>query len=155
LPSIPKRVTELPQQSDDNSLSGISPSGLEVTPASAPLSRPFTSLPPRAANRAPEAKADLDALRELANSNARRAIKRSDKRRNSTDLLVNVAVCAFSLACGLALLVMNGFRINVTFVGMTSAFIVSILWGFDSVRTYLMILREQRDGIPTGNDTSE
>lgn len=155
LPSIPKRVTELPKQSDDNSLSGISPSGLEVTPASAPLSRPFTSLPPRAANRAPEAKADLDALRELANSNARRAIKRSDKRRNSTDLLVNVAVCAFSLACGLALLVMNGFRINVTFVGMTSAFIVSILWGFDSVRTYLMILREQRDGIPMGMDTSE
>ncbi|MBM3964144.1 MAG: hypothetical protein FJ308_03620 [Planctomycetes bacterium] len=155
LPSIPKRVTELPDRSVDFSISALSPSISEVSSASTPLSRPFTSLPLRAASRAPEAKADLDALRELANSNARRAIKRSDKRRNSTDLLVNVAVCAFSLACGLALLVMNGFRINVTFLGMTSAFLVSILWGVDSVRSYLVMLREQRNGIPTGNGSGE
>ncbi len=155
LPSIPKRVTELPELSAADSPSSNSHSSQELSPASTPLSRPFTSLPPRAANRAPEAKADLDALRELANSNARRAIKRSDKRRNNTDLLVNVAVCAFSLACGLALLVMNGFRINVTFLGMTSAFLVSILWGVDSVRTYLTMCREQKDGIADGDGASE
>lgn len=155
LPSIPKRATELPDVSVDSPISNLSQSIPEVSPASTPLSRPFTSLPPRAANRAPEAKADLDALRELANSNARRAIKRSDKRRNSTDLLVNVAVCAFSLACGLALLVMNGFRINVTFLGMTSAFLVSILWGVDSVRTYLTMLREQREGVSTSIGTDD
>jgi len=155
LPSIPKRVTELPELSAEVPLPSPSPSGQEFSPASTPLSRPFSSLPPRAANRAPEAKADLDALRELANSNARRAIKRSDKRRNNNDFLVNVVVCVFSLACGLALLVMNGFRINVTFLGMTIAFLVSILWGVDSVRTYLTMLREQKDGIPNRDEARE
>jgi hypothetical protein len=155
LPSISKRVTELPELSAEIALPIPSPSGQELSPASTPLSRPFSSLPPRAANRAPEAKADLDALRELANSNARRAIKRSDKRRNNNDFLVNVVVCVFSLACGLALLVMNGFRINVTFLGMTTAFLVSILWGVDSVRTYLTMLREQKDGIPNRDEARE
>jgi len=154
LPSIPKRVTEAPNPSDEVSHSEAS-SELGAFPASTPLSRPFTSLPTRAANRAPEAKADLDALRELANSNARRAINRSDKRRNSTDLLVNVAVSAFSLACALALVAMNGFRINATFLGMTCAFLVSILWGGDSVRTYLTILRQQKEGIYPGDESSE
>ena len=155
LPSISKRVTELPELSAEVPLPSPSPSGQEFSPASTPLSRPFSSLPPRAANRAPEAKADLDALRELANSNARRAIKRSDKRRNNNDFLVNVVVCVFSLACGLALLVMNGFRINVTFLGMTTAFLVSILWGVDSVRTYLTMLREQKDGILNRDEARE
>jgi hypothetical protein len=54
LPSISKRVTELPELSAEIALPIPSPSGQEFSPASTPLSRPFSSLPPRAANRAPE-----------------------------------------------------------------------------------------------------
>jgi hypothetical protein len=81
---------------------------------------------------APEAKSDLEALRELANLNARRAINRSDVRRNSSALLFKVSVALLGMACSASLLYLNGLRLNAPFLGMLCALVVAVLWGIDS-----------------------
>jgi hypothetical protein len=60
----------------------------------------------------PEKKNELDALRELANSNARRAITKSDSKRMNTAILLKIAITAFALAAALTLFFFNGLQIN-------------------------------------------
>ncbi len=91
----------------------------------------------------PEATADLAAFREIANSTARRAISRSDLRRKSSDLLFKLSVVMISLACALAILILNGLRLNAAMIGMIAAVIVGVLWGIDSVRQFQLVLQGQ------------
>jgi len=90
-------------------------------------------------------KRDLEAFREIANSNARRAISRSEMRRRSTDLLVTFIVVMISLTCGIALLFFNGFKLNAPFFAMIASIFVAILWGFDAVHKMRMFVRDQEE----------
>jgi hypothetical protein len=87
----------------------------------------------------PEKKNELDALRELANNNARRAITKSDSKKMNSAILLKIAITAFSLAAGFTLLVVNGLKINPPFAGMIAAFIVAILWGIDCLKHFRLL----------------
>ncbi|HUP81737.1 MAG TPA: hypothetical protein VM260_24510 [Pirellula sp.] len=86
--------------------------------------------------QAPEQRNDLAALRELANTNARRAINRSDIRRTNSAFLVKLGVTAMAVSSAVALFLFNGFSLNAPFVGMVAAIIVSLLWGYDSINHF-------------------
>jgi hypothetical protein len=86
--------------------------------------------------QAPELRDDLNMLRELANSNARRAINRSDVRRSNSTFYFKLAVTGVAAASAVSLFLLNGFTINMPFAGMVSAVIVTFLWGYDSLRHF-------------------
>ncbi len=95
--------------------------------------------------QAPELRNDLTALRELANSNARRAISKSDTRRSSSAFYFKLAVTAVSASSAVALLMLNGFNINMPFAGMVAAVIVSFLWGFDCLNHFTRLKSEDKN----------
>ncbi len=80
-----------------------------------------------------EQRNDLAALRELANTNARRAISRSDIRRTNSAFYVKLGITALAVSSAAALFMFNGFELNAPFAGMVSSIIVSILWGYDCI----------------------
>jgi multidrug resistance efflux pump len=114
--------------------------------STAPLTQ--ESFVPR--QQAPELRNDLTALRELANSNARRAISRSDTRRSSSEFYIKLAVSALSASSAVVLLMLNGLKINMPFAGMVSAVIVSFLWGFDCLN-HLRRLKGEEKNTPASN----
>lgn len=79
---------------------------------------------------------DMDALRELANSNARRAIARSETKRASTTILIKVAITSFAIAAAALILLLNGLNINPPFAGFVAALIVAFLWGSDCYKHF-------------------
>ena len=81
--------------------------------------------------QAPEQRNDLVALRELANTNARRAITRSDIRRTNSAFFLKLGVTALAVSSAAALFMFNGLTLNAPFVGMVAAVIVAVLWGYD------------------------
>jgi hypothetical protein len=87
----------------------------------------------------PEKKNELDALRELANSNARRAITKSDSKKMNSAILLKIAITAFALAAASTLFMINGVRINPPFAGMIAALIVAILWGMDCLKHFRLL----------------
>jgi hypothetical protein len=112
--------------------------GLDVEKANpqpetlAPLTQ--ESFVPR--QQAPEQRNDLTALRELANSNARRAISRSDSQRTSSAFFFKLAVTGVAVTSAVALLMLNGLQLNMPFAGMIAAIIVAFLWGFDCLNHF-------------------
>lgn len=86
--------------------------------------------------QAPEHRNDLTALRELANSNARRAISRSDSQRTSSAFYFKLAVTGVAVTSAVVLLMLNGLKLNMPFAGMISAVIVSFLWGYDCLNHF-------------------
>ena len=86
--------------------------------------------------QAPEQRNDLAALRELANTNARRAITRSDIRRTNSAFFLKLGVTALAVFSAVALFLFNGFALNAPFAGMVSAIVVAFLWGFDCVNHF-------------------
>lgn len=79
---------------------------------------------------------DMDALRELANSNARRAIARSETKRASTTILIKVAITAFAIAAAALILLLNGFAPTPPLAGFVAALIVAFLWGSDCYKHF-------------------
>lgn len=79
---------------------------------------------------------DMDALRELANSNARRAIARSETKRASATILIKVAITTFAIAAAALILLLNGLNINPPFAGFVAALIVAFLWGSDCYKHF-------------------
>jgi hypothetical protein len=86
--------------------------------------------------QAPEQRNELDALRELANTNARRAISRSDNRKTNSAFYIKLGITALAVTSGVALFLFNGLTINAPFAGMVSAFIVALLWGYDCINHF-------------------
>jgi hypothetical protein len=87
----------------------------------------------------PERRNELDALRELANTNARRAISRSDIRRTNSAFIAKLGVTGLAVTSAVALFLFNGFSLNAPFVGMVSAIIVAGLWGYDCVNHFRLL----------------
>lgn len=86
--------------------------------------------------QAPEQRNDLVALRELANTNARRAISRSDIRRTNSAFFLKLGVTALAVSSAAALFMFNGLTLNAPFVGMVAAVVVAVLWGYDCVNHF-------------------
>jgi len=86
--------------------------------------------------QAPEKRNDLSALRELANTNARRAINRSDIQRINAAFIVKLGITCLAVASAVALFLFNGFQLNPIFFGMVSAIVVAGLWGYDCVNHF-------------------
>ena len=89
--------------------------------------------------QAPEQRNDLHALRELANTNARRAINRSDIRRMSAAFVVKTSITGVAVTSAVALFLFNGLQLNAIFLGMVSAMIVAVLWGYDCITHFQSI----------------
>ena len=89
--------------------------------------------------QAPEHRIDLDALRELANTNARRAISRSDIRRTNSAFFVKMGVTGLAVTSAVALFLFNGFSLNAPFAGMVSAIVVAGLWGHDCINHFRLL----------------
>ncbi len=86
--------------------------------------------------QAPEQRNDLAALRELANTNARRAITRSDIRRTNSAFYLKLGVTALAVFSAVSLFIFNGFTLNAPFAGMVAAIVVALLWGFDCINHF-------------------
>jgi len=94
-----------------------------------------------------EVKSDLAALRELANTNARRAINRSAIRRTGSKGLAKTALTVVALICGTALFFTPGIGDGVRFGGIGVSLIIALLWGFEALREIVSMLfqRKQRN----------
>ena len=84
----------------------------------------------------PEQRNDLVALRELANTNARRAINRSDIRRTNSAFYFKLGVTALAVSSAVGIFLINGFKLNAPFAGMVSAIVVAFLWGADCLNHF-------------------
>jgi hypothetical protein len=94
--------------------------------------------------QAPEHRDELDALRELANSNARRALSRSDHRRMNSAFFFKLGVTAVAVFSAVAILMLNGLVLNMSFVGMLAAVIVAILWGYDCLTHFKQLQNDSQ-----------
>jgi len=93
----------------------------------------------------PEVKSDIQALRELANSNARRAINRSTVRRSSSRGLAKSIIAGAGLLSGVALLLMDVEDAKVKFGGIAVSIIIALVWGFDTCKDiYSMLLNRDK-----------
>ncbi|MCY2984414.1 MAG: hypothetical protein NTY15_12380 [Planctomycetota bacterium] len=110
--------------------------GLEMEESLPPVSERLSEelFVPR--QQAPEQRNDLAALRELANTNARRAISRSDIRKTNSAFFLKLGVTALAVFSAVALFLFNGFALNAPFAGMVAAIVVALLWGFDCVNHF-------------------
>jgi hypothetical protein len=95
-------------------------------------------------HQAPEHRDELDALRELANSNARRALSRSDNRRINSAFFFKLAVTGVAVFSAVAILMLNGLVLNMSFVGMLAAVIVAILWGYDCLTHFKQLQNDSQ-----------
>jgi hypothetical protein len=76
---------------------------------------------------------NLQALRELANSTARTAIMKSNRRRMELGIMTKLMIAAMGLMGGGILLVLNGFNANIALLGAVCAFAVFLLWSFEAI----------------------
>jgi hypothetical protein len=91
---------------------------------------------PEPVRRPSPAQVDMNALRELANSNARRAIARSETKRANTNILIKVAITSFAIAAAALILLLNGFNLKPPFAGFVAALVVAFLWGTDCYKHF-------------------
>ncbi len=89
----------------------------------------------------------MGALRELANSNARRAIARSETKRANTTILIKIAITSFAIAAAALILLLNGFRMNPPFAGFVAALVVAYLWGTDCYK-HFKALKDEKPTTP-------
>lgn len=110
---------------------------------SAPLvAEPLTNETFVPRQQAPEHRDELEALRELANSNARRALSRSDNRRINSAFFFKLGVTGVAVFSAVAILLLNGLVLNMSFVGMIAAVVVSFLWGYDCLTHFKQLRRD-------------
>lgn len=133
----PQPITSKPLRKEPDSVESTSSDASEDASSEVGIarkSRPIQSdaFVPR--KQAPEQRNELDALRELANSNARRAISRSQIRRTNSEFWFKLSITIVAILSATVLLMLNGLQINMPFAGMVSAVIVAILWGFDCIQ---------------------
>ncbi len=87
----------------------------------------------------------MAAMRELANSTARKAIEKSDRRKLAAEAFFKAAVVIIGLVGGVVLLLLNGFRFNMALVGAISGFGVALLWGFEAIQLNKNLRKQNRE----------
>lgn len=122
--SVPKSQTIVPDQ-----VSEVEPVAVAKRPN--PLAASGPRPPAKPIN---EAKSDIQALRELANSNARRAINRSEIKRKSSNGVVKIAITVIGLLSAGVFFFFDFMDANIRYVGVGVSLIISAVWGFDTLR---------------------
>ncbi len=75
----------------------------------------------------------MAAMRELANTTARGAIQKSERRKLATQGFFKLSVAGMGLAGALFLMMVNGFRPNMALVGTLAGLGIAGLWGWESI----------------------
>ena len=137
----PKNVTSSPRAGQRNATVGGTASS-----AGSRASGRVTGGVRTATKPVPEVKSDMQALRELANSNARRAINRSVVQRSSSRGLAKSIIAGTALLSGVALLFMEVEDAKVKFGGIALSMIIAVVWGFDTCKDlYSMLLNQDKE----------
>ncbi len=89
---------------------------------------------------APEKSRNLAAMRELANNSARSAIQVSARRRYGTAHCNEAGDRLDGLVVGGALIMINGFNVNIALIATIASFLVAVIWGIDAVSTIKPLL---------------
>lgn len=97
---------------------------------------------------APERNKGIAAMRELANSTARTAIEKSDRRKLAAQAFFKAAVVLIGLGGGFLLLLLNGLRPNMALVGAISGFGVAALWGPEAIQLNRNLRKLDSEGAP-------
>ncbi len=84
---------------------------------------------------APELEGKLEAMRELANSTARSAIGKSNRRRVLSSLALKASISAIGMAVAAALIAINGLALNIGLIATCAALLVAAIWGWDALTT--------------------
>ena len=92
---------------------------------------------------APERSNSLAAMRELANSSARTAIHKSTRQRHVSSIALKSVIAGVGLVVGMVLLAINGFNLNISLVATVAAFLVAIIWGYDSITSIRPMLQHE------------
>lgn len=140
-PVTPRTPVEVKRARMTDSLPSLKESLATPTSSSKPLlETPANEITPPAEREAyvprqtaPEKDRNMAAMRELANSTARTAIDKSDRRKLAAEAFFKSAVVIIGLVGGLGLLATNGFRPNMALVGALAGFGVAFLWGFEAL----------------------
>ncbi|GAB5406912.1 MAG: peptide-binding protein [Aureliella sp.] len=86
-------------------------------------------------NAAPEMSGQLEAMRELANSTARTAIGKSNRRRVLSSLIMKATISAVGMTVAVALIAINGLSLNIGLIATGAAILVAAIWGWDAITT--------------------
>jgi hypothetical protein len=113
----------------------------ETGPISEAWTEPFDPMNYVPRVSAPEKNRDIDALRELANNSARSAIQVSARRKHGTAIMIKSAVALVGLIAGLALVSINGLRLNIALIATLASFMVALIWGYDALSTLRPLLQ--------------
>jgi hypothetical protein len=92
-----------------------------------------------------EMKSDIEALRELANSNARRAINRSVVRRKGTDGIAKATVTVVAILSGILLFFIGSLDTRIRFAAVGVSVIVALFWGLDALREIRSFFAQRND----------
>jgi hypothetical protein len=115
-----------------------------------------TSVPRPPSKPINEAKSDIQALRELANSNARRAINRSEIQRKSSNGVVKIAITVIGLISAGVFFYFNFIDASIRYVGVGVSLIISAVWGFDALRGMFSISshrKQEKDATTAENES--
>jgi hypothetical protein len=150
--SIPKSQTVVQEEvSEGESVASVA--SVPVVKRVNPLA---TSVPRPPAKPINEAKSDIQALRELANSNARRAINRSEIQRKSSNGVVKIAITVIGLISAGVFFFFNFMDASIRYVGVGVSLIISAVWGFDALRGMFSISshrKQEKDATTADNES--
>lgn len=137
----PKNSVPVPRPGQRNAASGGAVSSAASTSRNSLRSSNAARTATKPTN---EVKSDLQALRELANSNARRAIDRSASRRQGSRGLGKSVIAIIALCCCIALFFIEVDDVKIKFGGIGLSLIIAIVWGFDTFRdVYAMLMMKK------------
>lgn len=137
------RAAEPTRRAGDSNVTSSEAKNADATGQTARSKSATVKQPPKPIE---EVKSDLAALRELANTNARRAINRSTIRRTSSKSLGKTMLTVVALICGTALFFTPGIGDGFKYGGVGVSLIIALLWGFEAMREIAAMLfqRKQR-----------
>jgi hypothetical protein len=111
------------------SLSGMIRANSRRTTSLKPVTQPVT-----------EVKSDMKAFREIANSNARRAIHRSEARRQGSNSIVKLAIMVIAMVSGGVFFFIDMGDDRIRFIGCMVSLIIAGVWGIDAIREFFAMI---------------
>jgi hypothetical protein len=103
---------------------------------------------------APEKSRNMAAMRELANTSARSAIQVSARRKYGTAVALKLAIAATGFGVGCALIMLNGFKLNIGLIATVASFMVALIWGIDAAGTIKPLLNQDA-ATPVGDGNAK
>ena len=122
------------------------------SPSESKPSKPLNLESLRTASAKPELPTDLNALRELANTSARKAIARHHKRRHFEKTVGSLVVCVVAIGIGLYTMLTSQTMLTLQFFGGALAAIVGAFGGGKLLRLVVEAIRERAWEVDTPDE---